>query len=192
MKAVVHGKLSRMILLTLVFVLSGFTETNGFASSSSNSGALEARTQQSKQSNIPELKLGVPIEQELTSGSSHIYKIALSPLQYMHVEVEQLGINVGVTLSDPKGKQIEGLDWWWREGTESLWALADSGGDYILEIAAPRQPTETGKYRLKIDKLGDWQKASATVKDSVPKLKFCFGQERLNHKRTRQRNIRKL
>src|SRR6266446_574709 len=106
LKVVAHGKLIPMILLTLVFVLSGFTETNGFASSSSNSGALEAGTQQSKQSNIPELKLGAPVEQELTSGSSHTYRIALLPLQYMHVEVEQMGIDVEVALYGPKGEQL--------------------------------------------------------------------------------------
>src|SRR2546423_1257055 len=103
-----------MILLTLVFVLSGFTETNGFASSNSNSRTLKAPSQEIKPSNVPELKLGAPIEQELTSGSSHTYRIALSPLQYMHIEVEQLGINVEVALSGPKGEQLANLDWWWR------------------------------------------------------------------------------
>ena len=179
LKVVAPGKLIPMILLTLVFGLSGFTETNGFASSSSNSGALEARTQQSKQSNIPELKLGAPIEQELTSGSSHTYRIALSPLQYMHVEVEQFGINVEIALSDSKGQQIANLDWWWRERAESIWALAESGGDYTLKISAPSQPVETGKYRVQIDKIGQWQQASPSDRDYVNAHKLYAEGDRL-------------
>src|SRR5438876_11599388 len=157
--AMSFGKLIPTILLSVVLMLSAFKETNSSVSSIDSARRSEPKTwaQEPKPIDITELKQGQPIDRELTAGSTHTFRIALSPLQYLHIEVEQLGINVEVSLSGPKGEQLASLDWWWRERSESLWALAESGGDYALKISAPRQPAETGKYRVKIEKIGDWQ-----------------------------------
>jgi CHAT domain-containing protein/tetratricopeptide (TPR) repeat protein len=175
-----YGKLIPTILLAVVLVLSAFKETNGSVSSIDRARPSEPRTltQESKPTDVRELKQGQPIDRELTAGSTHTYKIALSPLQYMHIEVEQFGINVEVALSDSKGEQIASLDWWWRERTESIWALAESGGDYILKIKASSQ-LETGKYNVKIDKIGQWQQAPTTDRDYVNAHKLYAEGDRL-------------
>src|SRR5438874_7284553 len=176
-----YGKLIPTILLSVVLVLTAFKETSGSVSSIDGARPSEpgTLTQESKPTDVRELKQGQPIDRELTAGSTHTYKIALSPSQYMHIEVEQLGINVEVALSGPKGEELASLDWWWRERSESLWALAESGGDYTLKISAPRQPAETGKYRVKIEKIGDWQQASATDRDYVNAHKLYAEGDRL-------------
>src|SRR5438270_9338834 len=167
--AITHGKVVPIVVLSVALLLGAFTKTNGSVNTVFGVRLLAPRplAQESKPTDIRELKQGESIDRELVAGTTHAYRIVLSPLQYMHVQVEQFGINVEVALSDSKGQPIASLDWWWRERTESLWALAESGGDYVLKISAPRQPAETGKYRVKIEKIGDWQQASARDRDYV-------------------------
>ena len=85
----------------------------------------------------------------------------MSPGQYVHVTAEQLGVNVELTLSDPSGKQLVDIDWWWRDETESLWAVAESGGDYTVKVIAPEQPAEAGLYRVELKKVGLLREATA-------------------------------
>ena len=58
---------SPKILVTFVLVLSAFTETNGFISANNGAilGTLKTLAQESKPTDIRELKLGGPIEREL-------------------------------------------------------------------------------------------------------------------------------
>src|SRR5438067_1795099 len=58
----------------------------------------------------PTLELGKPIERELAGGQSHSYRIALTSGQYLHIVVDQRGIDVVVTLFDPTGKQVIEVD----------------------------------------------------------------------------------
>ena len=44
------------------------------------------------------LEPGKPVERELAGGQSHSYSIALTAGQYLHVVVDQRGIDVVVTL----------------------------------------------------------------------------------------------
>src|SRR5947209_122182 len=52
------------------------------------------------------LQPGKPIERELSGGRSHSYKIAMISGQYLHIAVEQRGIDVAVALFAPDGKKI--------------------------------------------------------------------------------------
>src|SRR5215470_15151941 len=47
------------------------------------------------------LEPGKPIERELTGGQSHSYQIAMASGQYMHLVVDQRGIDVVVALFTP-------------------------------------------------------------------------------------------
>src|SRR5215510_1691297 len=62
------------------------------------------RAQQSEE--IRRLAVGVPIDRELAGGKAHSYQIMLTAGQYLHVVVEQRGIDVVVALFPPDGKQI--------------------------------------------------------------------------------------
>jgi len=49
---------------------------------------------------------GVPIERELAGGEAHSYQVALASGEYLHVVVEQRGIDVIVTVFGPDGQQL--------------------------------------------------------------------------------------
>ena len=131
-----------------------------------------------------ELRLDSSSEQAVKGGETHRYRITLETGQYLNVVVEQLGVNVEVSLSDPTGKQIASVDWWWREGTEALWALVEATGDYTLKVSASSQPIETGKYRIKIEKLGNWEQASTADRDYVTAYKNFAEGEKLHAQAT--------
>jgi hypothetical protein len=56
------------------------------------------------------LEPGRPVERELSGGQWHSYKIALVSNQYLHIEVEQRGIDVAVALFTPDGKKVGEVD----------------------------------------------------------------------------------
>src|SRR5262249_10396524 len=56
------------------------------------------------------LEPGKPLERELSGGQSHSYKITTVSGQYLHIEVEQRGIDVAVALFTPDGKKICEVD----------------------------------------------------------------------------------
>src|SRR5262252_7254758 len=56
------------------------------------------------------LEPGKPVERELSGGQSHSYKITLISGQYLHIVVEQRGIDVAVALFTPDGKKIGEVD----------------------------------------------------------------------------------
>lgn len=53
---------------------------------------------------IPTLELGKPVERELFGGQSHSYRIVLAAKQYLHVVVDQRGIDVVVALYGPTAR----------------------------------------------------------------------------------------
>src|SRR5262245_11368220 len=86
--------------------------------------ASEGSAAQSVQESIS-LEPGKPVERELSGGQSHSYKITMIPGQYLHVVVEQRGIDVAVALFTPDDKKIGEVD---SEkatvGSESISAIA--------------------------------------------------------------------
>src|SRR5215510_963823 len=56
------------------------------------------------------LEAGKPIEREMAGGQKHYYKIALEADQYLHLVVDQRGIDVILTLFDPAGKKLAEVD----------------------------------------------------------------------------------
>jgi tetratricopeptide (TPR) repeat protein len=78
-----------------------------------------------------------------------------------------MGVNVEVSLSDPAGRQLASLDWWWREGEESLWVSAQSQGEYVLKVSAADEPAAGGKYRVALEKIGELDEATAKERDMV-------------------------
>src|SRR5215475_9368494 len=56
------------------------------------------------------LQPGKPVERELSGGQSHFYKITMIPGQYLHIAVEQRGMDVAVALFMPDGKKICEVD----------------------------------------------------------------------------------
>jgi CHAT domain-containing protein/Flp pilus assembly protein TadD len=100
------------------------------------------------------LEPGKPIERELSGGQSHSYKITATSGQYLHIEVEQRGIDVAVALYTPDGKKIGEVD---GErvtvGSETILAIAEAAGAYRIEARSPEKTAKTGRYEIKIKEL---------------------------------------
>jgi CHAT domain-containing protein/Tfp pilus assembly protein PilF len=100
------------------------------------------------------LEPGKPVERVLSGGQAHSYKIAMMSGQYLSVVVAQQGIDVGVTLFSPDGKQISEAD---SEhvigGSETVSAIAEDPGAYLIEVRSPNKMAETGSYEIKVEEL---------------------------------------
>jgi CHAT domain-containing protein/predicted negative regulator of RcsB-dependent stress response len=115
--------------------------------------AIERSAAQSAQeSNL--LELGKPIQRELSGGQSHSYKITMISGQYLHVVVDQRGIDVAVALFTPDGKKISEADSEHLiEGSESMSAVAEAPGAYLIEVRSPEKTAKAGRYEIEVDEL---------------------------------------
>lgn len=100
------------------------------------------------------LELGKPIERELKGGEVHAYQITLAVNQYLHVVVEQRGIDVVVTLFGPDDKQLVEMDSPnGTQGTEPVSVVAEFSGSYRLNIRSLDETAQPGHYEVRIDEL---------------------------------------
>jgi Tetratricopeptide repeat len=109
-------------------------------------------TQSSQESDS--LEPGKPVERELSGGQSHSYKITMISGQYLHVVVAQRGIDVGVALFIPDGKKISEADSEHLiEGSETMSAIAEAPGAYLIEVYSPEKTAKSGRYEIKAEEL---------------------------------------
>src|SRR5262245_50020008 len=102
------------------------------ASASERGAALNAQDSVS-------LEPGKPAERELSGGQSHSYKITMTSGQYLHVVVRQRGIDVAVALFTPDWKKISEADSEQSiEGSETMSAIAEGPGAYLIEVRSPK------------------------------------------------------
>ena len=91
-----------------------------------------------------------PVEVELTGGAVHSYPIDLRAGTFLRADVDQLGIDVVVSLFGPgddlliKFDKLTGT----TEPEQALW-VTESAGEYRLEIAALKTAA-AGRYRLRL------------------------------------------
>jgi tetratricopeptide (TPR) repeat protein len=107
------------------------------------------------------LELGRPIQQELSGGQTHSYKITMTSGHYLQVVVNQQGIDVAVTLFTPDGRKICEVDSKHLvEGSETVSAIAEARGAYLIEVRSPEKTSRSGRYEIKVEEL-----RAATVED---------------------------
>lgn len=116
---------------------------------------LESNSSESqRQQDDVELTLGKPIERQLAGNEAHFYKIILAANQYLHVVVEQRGIDVVIALFAPDGKKVAEVDS--PNGTqepEPISFVAETAGNYRLEVRSPDLKVTAGRYEVKIVEL---------------------------------------
>jgi CHAT domain-containing protein/predicted negative regulator of RcsB-dependent stress response len=100
------------------------------------------------------LEPGKPVERELSGGQSHFFKITMISGQYLQVVVAQRGIDVAVVLSTPDGKKIGEAD---SEHlivrSETVSAIAEAPGAYLIEVRSPEKTAKTGRYEIKVEEV---------------------------------------
>src|SRR4030095_12472111 len=106
--------------------------------------AIERSAAQSAQESNS-LELGKPIQREISGGQTHSYKITMSSGQYLHVVVAQRGIDLAVALFAPDGKKISEADSEHLiKGSETLSAITEAPGAYLIEARSPEKTARTG------------------------------------------------
>jgi CHAT domain-containing protein/predicted negative regulator of RcsB-dependent stress response len=100
------------------------------------------------------LEPGKPVERELSGGQSHFYKITMTSDQYLRITVSQRGIDALVALFAPDGKKINEADSEHLvEGSETVSAIAESAGEYLIEARSAEKTAKTGRYEIKVEEL---------------------------------------
>jgi CHAT domain-containing protein/tetratricopeptide (TPR) repeat protein len=101
-----------------------------------------------------DLPSGRPVARELAGGANHTYTLTLEAGQFLHLVVEQQGVDVTLTLRDARGVSVAEVDspngaW----GPERLFLIVDVGGAYRLEVSASTKEAKPGRYEAKIEEL---------------------------------------
>ncbi|MCM3873632.1 MAG: CHAT domain-containing protein [Pyrinomonadaceae bacterium] len=103
---------------------------------------------------VTTLELGTPVECELAGGEKHAFRLALKQGHYASVVVDQRGVDVSVRLSDVGGKLIAEFDRESRnQGQEKLEFVAESTGDYKLEVAPTLRSARPGRYEIRLSEV---------------------------------------
>src|SRR5262245_53075528 len=92
-----------MIIMIVMIGLPVVAWPPGSLTTQTGAGASGAAQSADEQLSLEPGKL---IERELSGGQSHSYKITMISGQYLHILVEQRGIDVAVALFTPDGKKI--------------------------------------------------------------------------------------
>lgn len=103
------------------------------------------------QSNSHALIAGKPFEREIVSGEKHSYLLTCDAGQFIQINIEQRGSNIGVTLFGVDNQPVLSLntidD---TEGFERLPLLADASGVYRVEVRSFGKGLEAGRYEISV------------------------------------------
>ena len=91
-----------------------------------------------------------PLTREIAGGQTHRYELALSKGEYLHLLLEQLGIDVVLAVIGPDGKELLEIDNpYGSESTETLHLYAASDGVYRLEVRSLEKEAKAAKYEIR-------------------------------------------
>ncbi|MBI4751230.1 MAG: CHAT domain-containing protein [Acidobacteria bacterium] len=96
--------------------------------------------------------LSKPQVRDLKGGEVHTYQVVLEAGQYWQAVVEQQGIDVLVTVFDPKDRQVYFLDSPnGRSGPERIFLVAVTSGLHRLEVRPAEPAAEPGQYTIQAE-----------------------------------------
>ncbi len=114
---------------------------------------LSAVTAQEAQEARP-LEPGKPLERELAGGQAHVYQLTLAADQYLHLIVEQRGVDVVVAITGPDGQKLIEVDSPnGMVGPEPVLFVAEAPGNYQIEVRSTQSSAVVGRYEVKIAEL---------------------------------------
>ena len=98
------------------------------------------------------LTSGHASEGVLRGGEKQTYFFHAENGQFIHVEVEQIGIDVAVTVISPGQKKVAEMDTQnGSYGPEKVSLVADATGNFLLEVASSNEGVPPGRYHVTID-----------------------------------------
>jgi len=139
----------------LILLLLSLTTAGAHQGRAGGEPGADLRGQTGDDKSTPELKPGSPIKRDIKVGSLHVYKLELVAGQYVHLVVEQEGIDVFVRLYPPGGRRMtESNNVEGGSGQESLRMPVDVTGSYgVLVMPVLNQPLREGGYTLRVAEL---------------------------------------
>ncbi|HYO14378.1 MAG TPA: CHAT domain-containing tetratricopeptide repeat protein [Thermoanaerobaculia bacterium] len=109
------------------------------------------------------LTAGARHVEPLPSGRTRRYTFPLQKDQYLHLIVEQLGIDVAASIRDPAGELLLRVDSPNDDrGPEDLFLLAPATGRHLLEIESFGGTAADGKYEIRVEALREATKEDRT------------------------------
>ena len=118
---------------------------------------------------------GEALERLMSEGERHHYQVTLDSGQYVHVTVDQLGVDVVISVVDPNGQKIYEVDSpTGTQGREDVRIEAAASGTYQLEI----YPVEEEGYEA----FGSDAKYTVQIEESLSPVQY---RERLETDRAR-------
>ncbi len=104
------------------------------------------------QNETTSLELGKPLERTLQGGEKHIYAIRAETGDFIHFIVDQIGIDVTLTIYGPDEKPIASMDSPnGRYGLEQISTIAEAPGIYRLEVDSGDKNVPAGQYRVTLE-----------------------------------------
>jgi CHAT domain-containing protein/Tfp pilus assembly protein PilF len=157
-----HSQLKTNSILTVLFVAL-LSPCLSAGASGAEKQALQSLPLQAAQDDKARrtLEPGKPIERELAGGRMHAYQLTLVAGQFLHLVVDQRGIDVVVILYGPDGKKLVEVDSPnGAQGEEPVMLVTETSGSYRLEVQSIDKNASAGRYEARIEKL-----EVATVRD---------------------------
>lgn len=105
------------------------------------------------------IKPGEVINAQIRPGENHRYSIELKAGEYLCATVERTGA-LNTVAFDPGGQPFAKINISGSELAEALWGTAGIDGTYEIRISTPTSGLTARQYTLKLEKVGDFQKAS--------------------------------
>jgi len=144
----------RICALFFLTLLSSPLPANARALARSTIEQAQAEAGKAAQAEVRNLETGRPIARELAGGESHGYQIQLAAGQYAHVVVEQLGIDVAVTVTAPDGKPLMEVDSPnGALGPELVALVAAAPGKYRINVHSLEESLPKGRYEIRLVEL---------------------------------------
>lgn len=104
-------------------------------------------------SSVPSLEVNKPIERQIAGGEVHAYNVTLKADEYVHIDVDQRGIDLAVWSFDPTGKKISEVDAFRVGEKEAIGIVADVAGTYRIEIHTTFPKVPAGRYEIKVPEI---------------------------------------
>lgn len=92
-------------------------------------------------------------ERTLSSGETHAYAIDLARDDYVHLVVTPAGIDVAASLARPDGTALDADMTSEAIGPESVFAIAEQGGQHRVLVKATSANAPPGRYSIRVEAL---------------------------------------
>ena len=90
-----------------------------------------------------------PIERAFQPAMTDSWSVKLEAAEYFHLSIEQRGIDVEITLSDPTGKEVRSINHaTGTRGLEETHFIAEISGLYRIDVRARDKHESNGRYTI--------------------------------------------